>query len=183
MNLGISLFLMIQSHGQLFIYIHTHTHSYAASLQASWPTSQSVSRAASGSASQPASQPHANAQRQRVRPTPRPTHSGIHSHHTSTMRHSRLGQMLLNVDNDFMNAVRSSWHTISASFSQTGHACRMTSCGTTTNHLWMFGRGCSCCVCCVCIAVCAVYVLLCVRVSLLLSICDAQCAHIQIQFA
>jgi len=66
-------------------------------------------------ASQPASQPAA-CQR---------SSSGTSFPTPSTRRH--LGQMLLNVDNEFMNAVRSFWHTISTSFNKMGRANRMTS--------------------------------------------------------
>lgn len=121
----------------LYIYIRIHIHTLPASQLASPLASQSVKQPVGQPASPLASRmPTHNVNEC----APQPTHSGIRSHHTSTMRHSRLGQMLLNVDNDFMNAVRSSWHTISASFNQTGHACRMTSYGT--NHLWMIGRRC-----------------------------------------
>lgn len=134
------------------IYIHIYTGIHIHTL----PASQLASPLASQG--RPASPLASRMPTHNVNEcTPQPTHSGIHSHHTSTTRHSRLGQMLLNVDNDFMNAVRSSWHTISASFSQTGHACRMTSCRTTTNHLWMIGRR--------CLAVCdCVFISLCVSV-------------------
>lgn len=124
----------------LYIYIRIHIHTQPACKLAGPLASQSVEQPVGQPVSSLASRMPTHNVNECANP---PTHSGIHSHHTSTMCHSRLGQMLLNVDNDFMNAVRSSWHTISASFSQTGHACRMTSCGTTANHLWMFGRGCS----------------------------------------